>query len=67
MIQGTLHVYDKQTSEERQKLKPFAAFTTLKALRVTIKTICEIAENLFAAKRPYVLTGRLNQDCLEVR
>ena len=67
MIQGTLHVYDKQISEERQKLKPFAAFTTLKALRVTIKTICEIAENLFAAKRPYVLTGRLNQDCLEVR
>lgn len=66
MIEETLEFHAQQSSEERKNVKTFASLTTLKGLRVTIKTVREIVNNMFAAGRPYVLTGRLNQDCLEV-
>lgn len=45
---------------------PFVAFVTIKGLRITIKSILAIVDTLFAKGFKYVLTGKLNQDCLEV-
>lgn len=50
---------------------PFISSTSNKAARVTIKSTIEIIEFLLNAEElenrfKYVLTGKLNQDCLEV-
>ena len=50
---------------------PFMSATTMKAMRITIKSVIEIVETLlrdeeYAGLFKYVLTGKLNQDCLEV-
>lgn len=45
----------------------FLAETTLFALRVTIKSTISLTEELLNTfKYKYVLTGKLNQDCVEV-
>ena len=45
----------------------FVSKTTANALRVTIQSFIGVTELLFLHKAIYVLTGKLNQDCLEVR
>ena len=62
--------YKQQSNEEKKKVKPFASIKTLTALRVTMKSLTEIIDMLFTKFSDafrYVLTGTLNQDCLEVR
>ncbi|KZR99620.1 Uncharacterized protein APZ42_004443, partial [Daphnia magna] len=44
---------------------PFVSLVTLKALRITIKSMKDIAASLFASGFKYILTGKINQDCLE--
>ncbi|EFX69758.1 hypothetical protein DAPPUDRAFT_258132 [Daphnia pulex] len=46
VIQDTLHFDGQQAVEQRQKVKPFASLTTLKALRVTIKTVGDIVDSI---------------------
>jgi hypothetical protein len=60
VFQETLHFDGQQTVEQRQKVKPFASLTTLKALRVTIKTVCDIVDSMLAAERQYFSNGGLN-------
>ncbi|CAG7826113.1 unnamed protein product, partial [Allacma fusca] len=43
----------------------FASAVTLESLRVTIRSSIEILEFLFNLGFSYVLTNKLNQDCLE--
>lgn len=47
---------------------PFISQETIKSLRITIKSITELVELLLASPfdLKYVLTGKFNQDCLEV-
>lgn len=59
--------------EKRQKTEfgphfppPFVSLVTLKALRITMKSMKDIAASLFASGFKYILTGKINQDCLEV-
>ena len=54
------------TLEDKSGVKTFASLTTLHALRVTIKSVAEIIEQLFSLGVEMVLTGKANQDCLEV-
>lgn len=45
----------------------FASTTTLNGLSVTIRSTIDIVDFLlYEAKYNYVLTGKLNQDCIEV-
>ena len=47
---------------------PFVALPTLTGLRITINSMIQIVESLlFEYNYEYVLTGKLNQDCIEVR
>ena len=49
-----------------QTSRPFIANTTLHALRITIYSTIDLVEELFKKGYPYVLTGKFNQDCVEV-
>ena len=44
----------------------FASMITLNGLSVTIRSTMDIVRKLHAAGFPYVLTGKLNQDAIEV-
>ena len=58
--ESELH-YD-QTNET-----PFVSDTTLGALRMTILSIIELTDHLlYVEEYEFVLTGKLNQDCVEV-
>lgn len=48
---------------------PFVSKDTIKALRITIKSIIDLIELLLGPSfnLTYVLTAKFNQDCLEVR
>ena len=46
---------------------PFVATTTNKAFRITINSYISVIEYLlFEMNFKYVLTGKFNQDCIEV-
>lgn len=45
----------------------FASQVTMESLRVTLSSILELTNDLLAKGARYVLTGKLNQDPLEVR
>ena len=49
--------------------QPFISRPTLKALRITIKSIIDLVDVFLGPEFQfdYVLTGKLNQDSLEVR
>jgi hypothetical protein len=47
--------------------EPFLSKVTLNGLRVTILSTIDIVEFLLKENYKYVLTGKLNQDCIEVR
>lgn len=47
--------------------EPFLSKVTLNGLRVTILSTIDVVELLLRENDKYVLTGKLNQDCIEVR
>lgn len=51
-----------------KRIAPFVSATTLKAMRITIKSMIDLVELLLSKELgyKYVLTGKFNQDCLEV-
>ena len=65
-VKHTIDFFKNQTVNERKETKPFAAMKTLNALRVTIKSVREVVDLQFKEGFDMVLTGKLNQDCLEV-
>ena len=46
--------------------KMFCSLTTIRGWRLTINSVIELTEQQFAAGYPVVLTGKLNQDPVEV-
>lgn len=46
---------------------PFLSKTTMDGLRVTILSTIALVDQLFSLGYLYVLTGKFNQDCIEVR
>lgn len=46
--------------------EPFLSKVTLNGLRVTILSTIDVVELLLRENYKYVLTGKLNQDCIEV-
>lgn len=46
--------------------KPFLSKVTLNLLRVTILSTTKLVDMLFTFDYKYVLTGKFNQDCIEV-
>ncbi len=46
--------------------EPFLSKITLNGLRVTIMSTIDVVELLLRENYKYVLTGKLNQDCIEV-
>lgn len=46
--------------------EPFLSKVTLNGLRVTILSTIDVVELLLRDNYKYVLTGKLNQDCIEV-
>ena len=48
-------------------LHSFCSPQTLEGLRVTIRSVLDVMDSMFQQGFKYVLTGKLNQDCLEVR
>jgi len=65
------HLLDKiDDTEKKLKEKKKTAFisqTTMEALRLTIHSVLILTRDLLENDFNYVLTGKLNQDCLEVR
>lgn len=68
----------KKAPQMAEKPAPFISSTTNKGLRITIKTFIEVIEYLLFKRVSkdkegnertlrYVLTGKFNQDCLEVK
>lgn len=53
-------------STEDTIYEPFLSKVTLDSLRVTILSTIDVVELLFQDKYKYVLTGKFNQDCIEV-
>lgn len=61
-------LWETEIAYDATNVKPFASQTTLEALRVTIFSTIELTNHLFSNEVNYdfVLTGKLNQDCIEV-
>ncbi|KAK4006226.1 hypothetical protein OUZ56_011382 [Daphnia magna] len=47
-------------------LTPFLSQTTIEALRLTLTSIIDLTNDLFDDNYTFVLTGKFNQDCIEV-
>ncbi|EFX66625.1 hypothetical protein DAPPUDRAFT_262816 [Daphnia pulex] len=60
-------LWETELASDSTNLKPFASQTTFEALRVTVFSTIELTEHLFSSEINYefVLTGKLNQDCIE--
>jgi hypothetical protein len=61
-------LWETELASDTTNVKPFASQTTLEALRVTVFSTIELTEHLFSSEInfEFVLTGKLNQDCIEV-
>lgn len=47
-------------------LTPFISQTTLEAFRMTIRSVISLVEEMLQDGYTFVLTGKFNQDCIEV-
>lgn len=55
--------------QQADKCAPFIAIKTINAMRITIRSTIELVEALLDPQihgLKYVLTGKFNQNCLEV-
>jgi hypothetical protein len=61
-------MWETELASDATNVKPFASQTTLAALRVTVFSTIELTEHLYSSEINYefFLTGKLNQDCIEV-
>lgn len=51
----------------KENFRPFLSDTSLKAMRVTVTSTIQLVEFLLGGcNYDYVLTGKFNQDCIEV-
>jgi hypothetical protein len=55
----------ERISKERNET-PFLSQTTLEAFRLTLLSIIDLTEDLLSNNYDFVLTGKFNQDCIEV-
>lgn len=57
---------EKSYQESKKQKKMFVSMTTLRGWRISILSTIEILEELFTENYSFVLTGKFNQDALEV-
>ena len=58
---------EAHSDESKEHAKPFISDTSLKAMRVTLTSAIELVEFLLnKCNYSFVLTGKFNQDCIEV-
>lgn len=58
---------EAHADESKEHAKPFVSDTSLKAMRVTLTSAIELVEFLLnKCNYSFVLTGKFNQDCIEV-
>lgn len=69
-IADLLNVADNVDNESTEVseivYEPFLSSTTMNGLRVTILSTIDVVNFLLDSGYKYVLTGKLNQDCIEV-
>ncbi len=63
---GVLSWTEKSYQESKKQKKMFVSMTTLRGWRISILSTIEILEELFTENYSFVLTGKFNQDALEV-
>lgn len=62
-----LNLTDMKDVDSNEVYEPFLSTTTMNGLRVTIFNTIDVVNLLLDSGYNYVLTGKLNQDCIEVR
>lgn len=69
-VQHLFHLLEKMDSTEKilktENRKSFISQTSLEALRLTITSILNLTRDLLDHDFNFVLTGKFNQDCIEV-
>jgi hypothetical protein len=63
---GVLSRTEKAYQESKKQKKMFVSMTTLRGWRISILSTIAIVEELFTENYSFVLTGKFNQDALEV-
>lgn len=62
-----IDISEEHSLASKGKEKPFLSDTSLKAMRITLQSTIELVNFLLEkGKYDFVLTGKFNQDCIEV-